>query len=452
MQRILAGREIKFRLLWFVVLRYVATLALALLPLANLVLPAPGLATGFVWPMVVALLVYNTGVLWLINRVHFRRWKRWGLALAHAQVLVDFALLTVLVHFTGGAQSPMLFFFVFHAIIAAILLLAWEAYVDVAVGTLLVTVTALLEYLGVLEYHGLVFTSAAAALDLWSLLLRLVFFGVTMFLSVYITSSIAREIGAREQLVRDAMARLQEANEELRRQEKTRTQFVRTVAHDLKEPLASVQSTLKVVLDGYTGEVNPKARDMIERAERSTSKLIGMIRDMLDLGRMRMGWLGNRTSFPVEQLVKVVDDKLRPLAEAHAQALTYEIEPPTLRVLASFDAFEQVLLNLVSNGLKYSPDGKAVRVRLVHHDGALLLVVADEGIGIPPTARSQLFNEFFRADNAKRLTREGTGLGLSIVKSIVEQYSGAIDVESPYDGRPDGTRFTVRVPWKEVAA
>ena len=451
MERILAGREIKFRLLWFVVLRYVATVALALLPLANVVLPAPGLDVSFVGPMVALMLVYNTAVLGLINGVRFKRWRRWGLALAHAQVLLDFALLTVLVHYTGGAESPLLFFFVFHAIIAAILLLPWEAYLDVALGVLMVVVVALLEYLGVLAYHGLAFTSSAVLLDLWTLLLRLVFFGITMFLSVFITSTIAREIGNRERLVRDAMARLQQANEELRRQEKTRSQFVRTVAHDLKGPLASVQSTLKVVLDGYTGEVPPKARDMIERAERSTSKLIGMIGDMLDLGRMRMGWMGNRTAFEVEQLLTSVDDKLRPLAEGRRQQLVHRVTPPGLRVVASFDAFEQVLLNLVSNGLKYSPEGASVRVSVERRDGSLKLVVSDEGIGIPPEARDRLFTEFFRAENAKRLTRDGTGLGLSIVKSIVEQHGGTIEVESPYDGRADGTRVTVRVPWKEIA-
>jgi len=449
-ERILVGREIKFRLLWFVALRYVATFALALLPLVNFVLPAPGLDTAFVGPLVASLLVYNTGVLLLINGVRFRRWRRWGLTLAHTQVLVDFALLTVIVHFTGGGASPALFFFVFHAIIAAILLLAWEAYLDVGLGALMVLVVVVLEYLGVLEYHGLAFTASRTGLDLWYVTTTLVFFVTTMFLSVYMTSSIAHEIGARETLVRETVARLQQANDELRRQEKTRSQFVRTVAHDLKEPLASVQSTLKVVLDGYTGEVNPKARDMIERAERSTSKLIGMIRDMLDLSRMRMGWLGNRSVWQVATLVTSVDDKLRPLAEHHGQALTYAVHPAELRIKASFDAFEQVLLNLVSNALKYSPDDKPVRVRFERVTDSLRLIVEDEGIGIPAAAQPQLFSEFFRAENAKRLTREGTGLGLSIVKSIVQQHGGTIDVQSPYDDRADGSRFVVRIPWKEV--
>jgi signal transduction histidine kinase len=451
-ERILIGREIKFRLLWFVVLRYVATVALALLPLANLVLPDPGLDVAFVAPLVGALLVYNTAVLLVINGVRFRRWRRWGLALAHAQILIDFALLSVIAHFTGGGASPVLFFFVFHAIIAAILLLPFEAYVHVALGVTMVLSAVLLEYAGVLDHHGLAFVTSRPCLDSWYVAPKLSFFAVTMFLSVYMTSSIAREIGARERLVSETVARLQQANEALRQQEKTRSQFVRTVAHDLKEPLASVQSMLKVVLDGYTGEVNPKAHDMIARAERSTTKLIGMIRDMLDLGRMRVGWLGNRSNWAAETLVKAVDDKLRPLAEEHGQALTHEIVPPTLTLSASFDAFEQVLLNLVSNALKYSPDGKPVHVRVERQGAMLRLVVEDQGIGIPPNARVQLFSEFFRADNARRLTRDGTGLGLSIVRSIVQQYNGTIEAESPYDDRTDGSRFVVRIPWKEVAA
>jgi signal transduction histidine kinase len=272
----------------------------------------------------------------------------------------------------------------------------------------------------------------------------------TMVLMVYMTSSLAREVGTREQLITDTVSRLQMANEELRRQEKVRTQFVRTVSHDLKEPLASIQSTLRVVLDGYTGEVNEKALNMIGRADKSAAKLIDMIRDMLDLGRMRSGWLGNRAVFPVADLMNAVDEKLRARAEEKHQSLTFAARPPELEINASLDALEQVLLNLVSNGLKYSSEKTPVRAWMGRENGFFVMRVEDEGIGISAEDQKQLFSEFFRAGNARRLTRDGTGLGLSIVKSIVEQHGGTIAVTSPYQESSSGTRVEVTIPWNEV--
>jgi len=448
-ERYLVGREFKFRLLWFVALRYLATAALVAMALIRPLVPGAIFDPSFLWWVAAGLAIFNTVVLTVLNRVRFADWRRGALWLAHVQIMADFAFLAAILHHTGGIDSPVLLFFLFHAIIASILLTFREALLHAALGVAFVVLVVVMQDQALWVRHPLFHFDVATTQGV-AIVIRLFFFVSAMVLTVYMTSSIAREIGTREALVRDTVQRLQMANEELRRQEKIRNQFVRTVAHDLKEPLASIQSTLRVVLDGYTGEVNPKARNMIERADKGAGKLIGMIREMLDLGRMRMGWLGNRTTWPVTRLFQLVDDKLRPQADQHGQTVGYVVAPPDLELHASLDAFEQVLLNLVSNGLKYSEPGSPVRSRVERREGTLTLSVEDEGIGIPEGARDQLFSEFFRADNARRLSREGTGLGLSIVKSIIEQHGGSIDVESPYGSVAHGTRVTARFPMKEL--
>ena len=450
--RILAGREIKFRLVWFVAMRYAATVVLMCLPLATLLVGLDDFETSFVWPAAVGLIIYNSAMLWLLNGVRFNNWRRAGIKIAHTQIALDFMFLTAILHYTGGAESPVLFFYVFHAIIASILLTRAEAFVHVAVGTVMVLTVATLEYTGAIPHHALGLMEGAPYAHAPFVLAILGVYIIMMFLTVYMTSSIAREIGVRERIVSEIVSRLQLANAELQKQEKTRVQFVRTVAHDLKEPLASIQSTLRVVLDGYTGEIPAKSRDMIERADRSSKKLISMIRDMLDLGRMRSGWVGNASTWTARSLGETVEEKLAPLAESRQQTIHREFEPADLTLHASFDAFEQIMLNLVSNGIKYSPDERGVTYRMAHREDELVICVEDEGIGISAQDQERLFTEFFRADNARRMTRSGTGLGLSIVRTIIGQYQGRIEVESPYAGREDGTRFIVRIPWSEVSS
>jgi signal transduction histidine kinase len=450
-ERLLAGKEIKFRLHWFVLLRYLAILALALLPaltrLADL-----EMSTGWVWPLLAVMALYNTGVLLLIHRVHFVNWRLAAVVLAHVQILVDFGFLTCILHFTGGVESPVLFYYVFHAIISAILLTPREAYLEVSLGVSMVVALVAAEYYGLLPHHSTGILAYGSYQQPGFVASILVFFVTMLLNTVWMTESIAREIRNREYLVRETVQRLQEANEELRRQDRVRSQFVRTVAHDLKDPLVSVQTTLRVVLDGYVGEVPPKVREMVERAEQGAVSLITMIRDMLDLSRMRTGWVENRSTWDVRHLVEVVEGRLKPLADRKQQTLTFTVRPEKLVVNASFDAFEQVLLNLVSNAIKYSPEGTRVHALLVILGRDFLIRVDDEGIGVPQQAQERLFTEFYRAENARRLTRDGTGLGLSIVKVIAEQYRGTVGVVSPYDGRTDGSRFEVRIPREEVHA
>ena len=117
--------------------------------------------------------------------------------------------------------------------------------------------------------------------------------------------------------------------------------------------------------------------------------------------------------------------------------------PDLPTVMGDKEQLERMVGNLISNAVRYTPDGGSVTVKLAHEEDDLVLTVADTGIGIPEAALPRIFTEFFRADNARKFTNSGSGLGMSITKAIVEQHGGTITVSSQ---EGEGTAFTVRLP------
>jgi len=234
------------------------------------------------------------------------------------------------------------------------------------------------------------------------------------------------------------------AYQKLEQIDRAKSQFVLTVTHELRSPVATVQSLLRVISGGYAGEVSEKQQELIARAERRIVSLQRLVDDLLDLATGKTDHLAE-TPHPVtvNPLVHKVVNQLRPVSEEKQQELQVVVTEEPLRVTATEEGIERILVNLVGNAIKYTPPEGQVGVFLERVDQELRLVVRDTGIGIPEEDQAHLFEEFFRAENAKSIEREGTGLGLSIVKSLVDRYGGRIGVESAVN---EGTTFTVSLP------
>lgn len=232
------------------------------------------------------------------------------------------------------------------------------------------------------------------------------------------------------------------ANAKLRELEDVRAQFTLLVTHELRAPVAAIQSYLRLILDGYVPQ--PKVRETLEKAERRAKEQLALIADMLELGRIGSADArGLVQAVQVEQLLREQLDLLAGAAREHQITMHAEIEADLPPVMANPDQIKSLWNNLISNAIKYNRDGGCVDVTL-HRDGERLSAsISDTGIGIPPEAMRRLFAEFFRADNAKTHSRMGTGLGLSIVKEIVERTGGKITVESELD---KGTTFRFWLP------
>ena len=240
-------------------------------------------------------------------------------------------------------------------------------------------------------------------------------------------------------------AELTQAKAELERQEQTKSQFMLTVAHELRAPVAAIQSYLNLVLAGYISEED--LRPTLSRAQVRLQELLDLIADLLELARLKqVGDLasGEESPQPVADVLEQVRDLLWEQAQQKNQSFQVNIlNRPTL--VASPNHLRQIWMNLISNAIKYTPQGGRVTVTLRADEHGLTGTVEDTGIGIAEADLSSLFSEFFRTSQAKASGEIGTGLGLAIVKQIVESYQGSIKVESRLG---QGTLFTFTLPFE----
>lgn len=232
--------------------------------------------------------------------------------------------------------------------------------------------------------------------------------------------------------------------QDLARLEAEKAQFIRVTTHELRSPVTVSQSLVRTVLKGYAGPLTAKQRDVFDRIGRQLDSLENLINDLLDLAASRAPGLAAEEG-PIAVMASVGRAVLllQPRAEEKGVALKLQPCREELAVWASEEGLDRVFVNLVGNAVKYTSAGGQVIVSLGRRGDDIQIDVADTGIGIPEEAIPHLFEEFYRAPNARRLNTTGTGLGLAIVKELVERYGGRIRVQSELGV---GTTFTVLLP------
>jgi signal transduction histidine kinase len=226
-----------------------------------------------------------------------------------------------------------------------------------------------------------------------------------------------------------------------------KSKFVLTVTHELRSPVGVVRSLLRTMAAGYTGGLTEEQRDIVARVQHRADFLQTLIDDLLDLaaGKSELGAAEERVPVHLDQATAGVVERFQVPAREKQIALEWRCErdDAPVAVLATEEGVDRILTNLVSNAIKYTPVGGRVSVVLRRNEPRAELRVSDTGIGIPAEARAHLFEEFYRAPNAKAIEKEGTGLGLAITKDLVTRYGGQIAVESEAG---KGTTFVVMLP------
>jgi len=229
---------------------------------------------------------------------------------------------------------------------------------------------------------------------------------------------------------------------EIKRLERMRKDFVANVSHELRTPLAAIQGYLETLVDG--GLENPaEAKEFLAILQKHTDRMTNIVRDLLQLSRIESGLDPIRPARI--DLREAVDRNLlllKPLAEKKGQTLDVSIAPG-LSLQADPEKLNQVLINLLDNAIKYTPDRGTISVGAAESDTAVTIEVRDSGIGIPKEDLTRIFERFYRVDRTRSRELGGTGLGLSIVKHIVEAHGGKITVESELG---KGSRFILVLP------
>jgi len=233
------------------------------------------------------------------------------------------------------------------------------------------------------------------------------------------------------------------AEEQLRETMKIKSQFISTVSHELRTPLASMKEAVAIVLDGIVGQVNDKQKNFLDIAERNIDRLARLINDVLDFQKLD----SERMKFNMREndITVVAEDVYRtmaPFANKRFVNLSLDIEDRLPKAMFDSDRIIQVLTNLVSNAIKFTPEQGRVCLGIRRRDEELVLAVKDTGMGIPPDDLHKVFERFYRVDRPGKEI-QGTGLGLPIVKKIVTSHGGRIEVESELE---KGTTFTVYLP------
>ena len=226
-----------------------------------------------------------------------------------------------------------------------------------------------------------------------------------------------------------------------------KSRFVLTVTHELRSPVGVVRSLLRTLNATYAETLTTEQGDLIARALRRADFLQTLIDDLLDLaaGKIEFSVSEERVPIPLREAIEDVVRRLKIPAEEKQIALESSCEcgEEPIRVLATKEGIDRILNNLVSNAVKYTLSGGRVCVRLHRTNTETCIQIVDTGIGIPEDSLPHLFEEFYRAPNAKSQAKEGTGLGLAITKDLVMRYGGRIDVQSKVG---TGTTFTITLP------
>jgi PAS domain S-box-containing protein len=237
---------------------------------------------------------------------------------------------------------------------------------------------------------------------------------------------------------------LSRSNAELQELDRLKNQFVATVSHELRTPLSSICGYTELLVDGEVGALNPAEKRIVDIIDRNGRRLLALIEDLLTFSRADAGTLTlNLAEVNFADLVAHVRNEIEPMAGKAGVTVRMDVQPGQPTISADPIQLERALANLLTNAIKFSPDGGVVVITAAHDPSDVTVTISDNGIGIPAHEQAELFQRFYRSSAAQSREIPGTGLGLAITKAIVEAHGGSIALDSS-PGR--GTTVTLRLP------
>ena len=273
------------RAFWLIRLRWIAVSGVILILLLASRIFKLYLPFIYLYSIVGVLVVYNLAFYFLLNWLRNKKknnFIRVANISANLQISFDLTCLAGLIHFSGGIENPFIFYFIFHMIIASILLSRRAAFLQATFAIFLFGAIVALEYSGNFPHYDLKGFISFSQYKNPSYIIGISFvFMSTLYIAVYMATSISVRLRQREKM-------LQEANELLQQKDRLKSEYVLRVSHDIKEHLSAIQGCLDPVLVGITGELNAKQSDLIQRAVQRTTKLLFFVRALLEITRIKL--------------------------------------------------------------------------------------------------------------------------------------------------------------------
>jgi signal transduction histidine kinase len=237
---------------------------------------------------------------------------------------------------------------------------------------------------------------------------------------------------------------LARANDELKRLNKTKSDFVSAVSHELRTPLTSIKGYASILASEKLGALPPAVKERLKKIDKHSDNLTKLVNGLLDISRIESGKVEMKIEeLKLRDLIDEVLDIIAPVAKAKEIEVRLKLSEDVVNIWADKSQISRVFINLLNNAVKFTPQKGNVTIEVHSANGYYQFSVIDTGIGISKQDLPNLFTEFYRADNVINQKERGTGLGLSLVKRIIEAHGGKIWVES----KPgEGSNFIFTLP------
>ena len=368
-------------------------------------------------------------------------------AFANAQMTVDLLILTVILRYSGGVESPMAVFYLFHMLIAALLLKPLNALLQGAWALLWYGILGFGECLGWIAPHYPFLPSTTGVplhTDWVYVLAGIAVLGAGIFGTLFFTLQISSRLDEQERELHSANEAFQRSQEAVELLQARRSRFMQTAAHQLKSPLTGIEMLAGLIRDNVAS--TQQVQSIVQRIIRRCEEAIVQVAELLTLERVEQAAPARHRSAhtDVKEIIERVIVRL--LDNARSKHLTLKVETAPCqghRVAVDACDLEDCISNLVDNAIKYTPEGGRIWVTTAADDGTVSVVVKDTGMGIAEDSLDDIFDPFRRGNLALAANIPGSGLGLSIVREVVDLAGGRIKVRSTVG---EGSEFTISLP------
>jgi signal transduction histidine kinase len=365
--------------------------------------------------------------------------------LSLVQMIIDFTFLLFLVYYTGTIDSPLYVFFIFHTIIGSLILPGYLIYIIAALVTFCYGTLIFLQHFNIIENHFIVglYKTIPEHLFMYNVIFIAVF-GVMMMMSVFIANRIGANLLKRESQLKDTLEELNEA-------EVAKQKYIMGVVHEIKTPIAAVQSMIELILQKYVGPVSSQIEEKLVRAQARSIEAINLINNILRISKLKLLNITTTEEIDLlEMISKLVEQQAEKARANNIQVTTTDFRPSNKNINADRVLMELAFSNLIGNAIKYNFIGGKVEIIIINEGEDVKIEINDTGAGIPAEDIDKIFKQFYRASNIKYKHEEGSGLGLYLVLEILDRHHGTIKVKSPSNlgskNKP-GTSVIVTIPY-----
>lgn len=355
----------------------------------------------------------------------------------HFQIITDLIVLTLILHYSGGIENPLILFYFLHMIIASSIFSALITYLYASFAIILAALLALLECYSIIPHFPM---EGFVNHDLYKNTLYVFGSGFVFACTSFLVVSLSHMIISRSIKSEEAYVK---SNIELENKDKLNNEYVLRVTHDIKGHVAAILSCVEVIRTKIAGPLNDVQEEFINRAFERIELLSGFVKNLLNLTKKRLKHDSIFEEFLLQEVINKVIVPIQILSKDKSIDFNIYVDKTIQMVTGNPYTIEELYSNLLLNAVKYTPPHGRIELTVKSRVNDIYTEISDSGIGIPAEELSKVFDEFYQASNVPKDIKTGSGLGLSIVKQIVENHNGKIWVSSEVGV---WTKFTFILP------